>query len=1569
MFINKINGLQNHQVFKGYQHKIDDYGEQIYEFNYPYDPTVENCYVEIFKVKRNEKAYGGYDVVDDKYIAREKLSPTGTQISIQEKTLLDPDEAFAYRIVKESLTDGSKMYFADSGLKIGKDNALGAYSFNLGDKDLTHTLVSRKSTTPMVTGSGIAVFPDALPGFKVKGFNDRNTGDITYDPELQEEMSNVLRTYSNLYGGNIAGLIAMADYMKDTPHTNLFANPFANGDNISSHHYWNKNNFRIAKEMGSLNDFRTLSRKLFQNGKRLIFDYTLTGEGLEGINFQYAMRWKNHNPETKYWFRMNDSVSYGIIPKNHENLRFKVINPLEIYEQTKDGQLTIKKNLNYDPRKETYFQIYDDSQVSEEQRLDITKLIRAYENIETKNELAINSHDDTIVPFAFQIPADAYSRRLHAVKELIEKDGQKIDLNSAEGTKIIAQFDNLKLAPKVETGTVNFDANTDLIKKRHDVSAFDERELFAYVTDKERIAERLKMEIGANQVTDVDVQTVKYWTKLYKDEHILSTAKTLGKVDQAMQINELIDKGLIPAQGRLSATAVKNIKNDTYLREPKCVDDRDTVTVKNLMGLPLASLELAENTLGVLQRTYFTNQASTEEQIGLTRFELMEMENPHLTEENADIYLKINELFINEIKNFADEVIKLVDEKSPEKLIDEDGEYTEYGEYVMNLIGQDIARYAFLKAIAGQNLESKIRKDGYIEYDVEKLEANTSLANLGIKGKTPKDEARQLERVISQGISNLSTSDIKYVASSISKIIEGTNTLSFRLAEAIAYKSGLGMAGRLDAAKDVMDNDSVREGGNSIDDSIKKIIKYYQHITGAIKSIDPNVPIIAEFTDMAQLFEGTYSQPSQVYGAELLKAAGVFKNVPDAMIQIFNESGITSEAAYSYFFTDLVTPFSREFESGRGMSGHGAIKGKINELLRTRNIDYIRSLYTFLTNHDKPRILQGLALDQSLFYTDFKYSFDGSGKAKFKNQRNHREAAAMVLTGVMNKEDLPLEARLNIDNPEYFKRVSTEGVAMAKLLKDVINENLDGIATPEQIKQMNIALKELANGVYKGEGKVDELQDISIKELSSLESAFTKIVDMAIETHGMKITAEEKADFIKQTVAIANQDKLVSKYVMQGAFDWAGPNDDIGLKNRTLAQTILDRDVNLSSTGSDRVKNNKEYEKYSLYTASVIGLLREAMLQTEKGKDALVQNDIFAAMKDFFEKYDKETVDSSKDRKLFINDKQAIKANSFAAKPLEVAIKMMLEQMEYNTKEQIANKKEISDAIYIPAVEPATVKMQIMSRFLAAVLGMPFEMLGDGLTQTGGERKARNLDLQNRNAIKFHWLNENSKLGDFVMDCADKTHAAFAIRKGKETESLNVGTPYEVSAYRYVHDCYEENGHKKTKVRRDDSFPAYYTQSSNGDANLVIMDTSWVKHGNREVYDEKAENKYNPKRQKETQLDGIEMVGGAAIAAGTVFMNTDPRDTARYIATKCFSKAQGKMVTKFVKELGNINGKVVFNEITAPNGVMILKKIAPSFRGRQSHPAMINDRYNLVSNPYKKLDIPVEGEKLSIISR
>ena len=45
-----------------------------------------------------------------------------------------------------------------------------------------------------------------------------------------------------------------------------------------------------------------------------------------------------------------------------------------------------------------------------------------------------------------------------------------------------------------------------------------------------------------------------------------------------------------------------------------------------------------------------------------------------------------------------------------------------------------------------------------------------------------------------------------------------------------------------------------------------------------------------------------------------------FNGEPDAFAKFFNETGITSEAGYSYFFTDLLTNFAPSFDTGDGLS-------------------------------------------------------------------------------------------------------------------------------------------------------------------------------------------------------------------------------------------------------------------------------------------------------------------------------------------------------------------------------------------------------------------------------------------------------------------------------------------------------------------------------------------------------------------------------------------------------------------------------------------------------------------------
>ena len=62
--------------------------------------------------------------------------------------------------------------------------------------------------------------------------------------------------------------------------------------------------------------------------------------------------------------------------------------------------------------------------------------------------------------------------------------------------------------------------------------------------------------------------------------------------------------------------------------------------------------------------------------------------------------------------------IKKVNENATEKLLDDNGDYTEYGEYVIEQMGSSIAKYAFLKALVGNNIKTKILPNGEITYDV-----------------------------------------------------------------------------------------------------------------------------------------------------------------------------------------------------------------------------------------------------------------------------------------------------------------------------------------------------------------------------------------------------------------------------------------------------------------------------------------------------------------------------------------------------------------------------------------------------------------------------------------------------------------------------------------------------------------------------------------------------------------------------------------------------------------------------------------------------------------------------------
>ena len=1604
MFISKINGISNKIGFKGYQHVKNDVGESIMKFNYPYDSDKETCEVHIYRAVPDNKY--NYKLSDEP-IAKIQLKPEGVNVNLQDITNLDKDAPFAYKIVRKDKNTGEVIgEGADTGAKMKQINDGFGFrlhtdkekdyhvtdmkpqnyqkddkgNFRLDDKGrkipidysyetsrfqdgpiekYQYSLVSRKGTTPMVQGAAYLAMPDSfMPGAMYRGFSDTNTGEIYVDKDYQKKMEGVIKTFSNSYNGSIAGLQEGIPYLKKQGYKVLFSTPIANGDDVSAHSYWNKNNMQIASKMGNTENFNSFMKDLYKNGMKYVYDGTFTSEGLEGIHFQYANRWIDKNPQSYYWFRMsnarNTTIGLGVLPLNKENARHRLINAPYNYEQQSNGTYKQVPNPDYKPNKETLVQLYDAGNMDDK-----------------RNELSVNSHNDTLIQYTFEIDPKEYQNRINIINDLNKNGNKHIDLNSPEGTKLACEFSNFCFDDKVKDGGVNtWDANTDMVKMNYHISGYDEKALQAIPDENMRAHERELIERGSKEVQDMAIQAGKYWTNNVKDVQTMYTAQTIGSAKTVEGINKLIAEEKLPKEVSLTNEALNNILNGQYMLSPKGILPKDDVTVKALMKMPLDALELGENTVGVLSTSYFSNRATTDETIGVSRFDLMKQNNPHLVKEYAHTYNKVNALFQNEIKDFADKIIRKVDSASDEKLLDKNGDYTEYGEYVMDLVGKEITKYAMLKAIAGDNLKTKLLNTNEITYDYDALKDGTTLKALGINAHSPEEEANLLEKKFEKGLKKLSASDVSYVADSISKRIAGTDTSSFRLAEALVDRASLGLDWRLDAAKDVMDMDAIRNGDNDFDDTWNDVIQFWSKFVQGVKQNNPNAYIVAEITDVPQLMQDTTGSKVWPNGGNT-DLGGRFNGEPDAMVKFFNETGITSEAGYSYFYTDLLKHFSEGFEGGQGYSkNHDSLKNRFDLLLETRNIDYLRNLYTFMGNHDKPRMIHCLALDMGLFHN-------------VDNKRQHAVESMQILSGAKSIEDTPIEFRLNADNKDYMRTVSTRAVAMSKLLSQIVNEDLKGIATQDDIKNISQALVDLANGNYLGEGQNINYQTINIKELSSLDDAFSTILKMA-EKHGLKLSETERKQLIADVVAQANKMNL-DNYQVHGDFDWTSLDDKTRENNYEAGKAVLG--------------DKGDFSKYSLYTVQLTKLLQDAYLKSEKNPAA--KDAIFAGMKDFAEKYDRETVkNNTKELPKYEDAKISMKKNGYAARDFKTAMAMAIKQAEFNTRKTIANKDKIIDTVYKSATEPAVAKASMIMESLGGLFGNPTMYGGDEMGMTGYEEKAKNVYLQNRNALPWSELDENSLIGGYRKSVQAAMNGALSARSNPELHALNDGTPYalDVQAHGKTREKVQE---RLAEIRRElDANPtekqkeilqkeqreltkdlaklAYMMQSANGDITVTLMNSGEIEHDSRVDYfkkynieDEKARKKFfadnniesiNPDNryvpiQPKAEMDSIVLGSAIALPVGTVFMNANARDKARYVVNE---------FGQIVKEGG---GKIVMDGLTSKNGVMILKHIKKiAFKGKQ-HKTYFNPQYNFASKPYQKAETVEEGQKLSIVSK
>ena len=751
------------------------------------------------------------------------------------------------------------------------------------------------------------------------------------------------------------------------------------------------------------------------------------------------------------------------------------------------------------------------------------------------------------------------------------------------------------------------------------------------------------------------------------------------------------------------------------------------------------------------------------------------------------------------------------------------------------------------------------------------------------------------------------------------------------------------------------------------------MIKFWNKYVQGVKSVNPHSYIVAEMTDVADVMRDTYGgNESCPYNGWTNVNNTKYNGEPDAMTKFFNETGITSEAAYAYFFTELLTSFSRGFETGENKClTHDDFKHKYDLLINTRSVDYIRNLYTFMGNHDKMRTIHGLAVDMQLYHSTLMYRGNNINK-----NRQQRLDVLRVLSGAKNDRDIPLELKLNLDNLDYFRTVSARAVAQSKLLMSSIDEDFKNSNIPQQdLDLIRSALIDLANGNYLNSKTTDKMTKINIPELSSIENAVREVARIA-RNNGASISENEINEIIQKAY---NLD--FKNYTVRGDFNYTEPKEFGDNNTRDL---------------TDILGSYNNAMDYSVYTVQIAKMIKDA------AKGSAQAESINTALKDFVKTYNRAKLSQNMDGlKMFEDTVTAKKKNGYAARDFRIAMEEAINQAEFKSGRTIANKEEIINTVYKSVTEPAVQKHAMIMSFLGGLNGISTLYSGDELGDTGSEDKTKNIWLQNRMPSLWSALdNENSQIGKIKKYYQEKT--LDAMKNKANIKVLQNGTPYtmdvktdgkdrneliaELRALEEQYKHLDDNSplkndlEAKMEVLRDKiAKVAFLIHGANGEMAISVFNAGGIAHENRVNYFKKLEIEDRAKRinffrdnnidmdsidnpyvpiQKKSEIDALLLGAGITIPVGTIFMNSCDKDKVEYVVNKIGDKLG------IVRKDGK---KIILDGLTAKNGVMVLRKFIP-FKGKQSS-RIFNQQYNFASKPYQQKEIPEEGKKLSIIAK
>ena len=1101
------NSITNRgNVSFGYRFTKDDRGFRQFETSFPYDTNKYDGYLEIYKLDTPDK-FNNFKIDDIAYtrdgLSRLYMDQGKIKLDLARTYGFTPDAPFAYHVILEEKNNrNNRKVEIDAGLCVDERSDKN----NPQDTRLYNIVPSGQSERSR-GGAMKLVNVDAQHVGTV--YNEK--GEYIQNAEIENRGYTGVKSLTNRYGGTLAGLEKGLDNGDYAPFSEILTLPITAQKDV----YWTENLYQIDSSIGNINNYASLQRKLFAKRKNLIFDGAFVNEGLTGIHFNHMLKWGVDSPYFR-WFKARSlydkPLSLGVFPKNTKNVSYKLVNIPFVISQNSNGQIVTKSNKDYDSKKPSYIQYFDTRLVTDDEKNDKKNLIHNYSKINTENLYDLTTHNDSVVPYSFEInPADIV-KNIKFINEYNKQNPQNpIKTDSYMAARMLSKFPNFSVDEKFESGFETWDANPDIAKLNFVTSKSDLKALKSVAPDEQQEEEALMVRANA-QVRDYTIGSGRFWTKLTNDVQRLYAAQNIANIknltaDNAQNVyKDLIDNAndkVFPSslKEELNEREVKNVLSGRYFVNRKFSDgDKKSQILEGLMNTPIDSVEFGNNLAGVLSSPLISKRASVFEDIDKSRYELFKAGDINLPYEYKETYQKMNDLYSNEMLSFAQKVLDEVDSKMPadSKLFDGE-EVTQYGRYVLPIIMPQLAKYTFIKALA-PNLKVSINKDnGEISYDYKNLK-QISLQTIGVKNPgSPEDEALMVLSKLKDGLKYISESSAfsNDIVESISKELKGTSANSFALADLIINKTQSGLDYRIDATKDIADIEALRNGMENLDDTWQTVTDFWKSFSHAVLEENPHSYLVAEITNLGELQGKGHGDLAQK-----------FKSKADLKQKFFRETGILAEANYEDYFYNIAKLFAKSFEDGNPSSYDNpqAVSDRIYEiligsgepLLKAVSLPSMMYTYSFINNHDKPRALHCAALDMGMFYADLNNT-DSSIIKDFRK-------TAYTLIKDKFFENVSDEEVANYNFEAVSPKAVAMGLAIRKASIDVLKKyhekdhKMSKAEFDAAIKAMSKSVADLSDGKFMD--KHFEPDSFGVKPI---DANIDKVIEQAKRKYGLKL--------------------------------------------------------------------------------------------------------------------------------------------------------------------------------------------------------------------------------------------------------------------------------------------------------------------------------------------------------------------------------------------------------------------------------------------------------------------------------